>query len=116
MSFFFLLCLTVLYFFAYNRGYKGQCKHKEYILSKQLLRCGTSIGANVAEAQKAQSKADFYAKMCIALKETSETMYWLKLLHRTDFLDKAQFTSLHTDATELLYILTAICKTTAQSK
>ena len=91
-------------------------QHKEYVLSKQLLRCGTSIGANVSEAQKAQSKADFYSKMSIALKETNETLYWLRLLHRTEFLDEAQFTSIQADAMELLYSLTAICKTAAASK
>lgn len=92
------------------------CKHKEFVLSKQLLRCGTSIGANVSEAQKAQSKADFYSKMSIALKETNETLYWIKLLYRTEFLDEAQYNSLQADATEILYILTAICKTAANTK
>ena len=67
--------------------YKYLCdKKKEYVLSKQLLRSGTSIGANVAEAQQAQSKADFISKISIALKETTETKYWLKLLNATDFL------------------------------
>ena len=60
-------------------------EHKEYIMSKQLLRCGTSIGANVAEAQRGQSKADFSAKMSIALKEANETEYWLKLLYWTQY-------------------------------
>ena len=60
-------------------------EHKEYTLSKQLLRCGTSIGANIAETQRGQSKADFAAKMSIALKEAKETQYWLKLLYRTEF-------------------------------
>ena len=59
-------------------------ENKEYILSKQLMHSGTSIGANVAEAQRGQSKADFIAKMSIALKEANETLYWLKLLHRTE--------------------------------
>ena len=58
-------------------------EQNEYILSKQLLRCGTSIGANIAEAQQAQSRPDFISKMNIALKETSETDYWLRLLHAT---------------------------------
>ena len=58
-------------------------EHNEYVMSKQLLRCGTSIGANIAEAQRGQSKADFAAKMSIALKEANETEYWLKLLYRT---------------------------------
>ena len=86
-------------------------EHKEYTLSKQLLRCGTSIGANVAEAQKGQSRADFAAKMAIALKETNETQYWLKLLYRTDYLTESQYESLNADASELIGILTAICKT-----
>ena len=83
----------------------------EYVLSKQLLRSGTSIGANVAEAQRAQSKADFASKMSIALKEANETFYWLRLLYRTDYLTKEAFNSLHGDTEELLRILTAICKT-----
>jgi len=86
-------------------------EHKEYTLSKQLLRCGTSIGANIAEAQRGQSKADFAAKMSIALKEANETQYWLKLLYRTEFLSKSQYSSLNADVQELLGILTAICRT-----
>ena len=86
-------------------------EHKEYVLSKQLLRSGTSIGANVSEAQRGQSKADFTAKMNIALKEANETQYWLKLLYRTEYLSKIQFESLDRDVYELLSILTAICKT-----
>ena len=69
-------------------------EHKEYVLSKQLLRCGTSIGANIAEAQRGQSKADFTAKMSIALKEANETEYWLKLLYRTDYLNQSQYISM----------------------
>ena len=83
---------------------------KEFVLSKQLLRSGTSIGANVTEAQKGQSKADFHAKMQIALKEASETSYWLRLLHRTDYLSETEFKSLMADINELLRLLTAICK------
>lgn len=83
---------------------------KEYVMSRQLLRCGTSIGANVAEAQKGQSHADFVAKMCIALKEANETEYWLRLLYRTDYIDKKQFDSIWHDADELVSLLTAICK------
>lgn len=63
---------------------KAECK--EYVMSKQVLRCGTSIGANVKEALRGQSKADFRAKMNIALKEASETEYWLELLHETDYI------------------------------
>lgn len=86
-------------------------KKKEHTLSKQLLRCGTSIGANIAEAQRGQSTADFAAKMCIALKEANETEYWLKLLYRTDYLSQAQYDSLCRDLSELLKMLTAICRT-----
>ena len=85
-------------------------EHKEYTLSKQLLRAGTSIGANVAEAQRGQSKADFLAKMSIALKEANETQYWLRLLHRTEYLNGPQFESINNDVDELISILTAICK------
>ena len=85
----------------------------EYVLSKQLLRCGTSIGANDSEAQKAQSKADFHTKMCIALKEANETLYWLKLLYRTDFLTLKEFESTELDIREIIAILTAICSKTS---
>ena len=96
------------------------CKHLRHtrgedVLSKQLLRSGTSIGANVAEAQRAQSRADFLAKMSIALKEANETFYWLRLLFRTDYLTKQEFESLLNDTEALLRIITAICKTTAAS-
>lgn len=85
-------------------------QHKEYILSAQVLRCGTSIGANITEAQRGQSMADFAAKMCIALKEADETAYWLQLLYRTNYLTQEQYESLYEDATELAKMLTAICK------
>ena len=85
--------------------------HNEHVLSKQLLRSGTSIGANVAEAQRGQSKADFVAKMSIALKEASETEYWLRLLYKTEYLTKNQFDSIHSDIKEIIAILMSICKT-----
>lgn len=85
---------------------------KELIMSKQLLRCGTSIGANVSEAEKGQSKADFSAKMNIALKEANETYYWLRLLNATEYLDNKMFESIESDIKELVAILTAICKKT----
>ena len=91
-------------------------EYTEFTLAKQLLRCGTSIGANIAEAQRGQSKADFAAKMSIALKETNETLYWLKLLYRTDYLTKKQYESMATDAQELLNLLISICKTANSSK
>ena len=84
----------------------------EYIMSKQIMRCGTSIGANIAEAQRGQSTADFSSKMCVALKEANETEYWLNLLYRTDYLTHEQFQSLNADLQELLRLLTAICKKT----
>ncbi len=83
---------------------------KEFVLSKQLLRSGTSIGANVAEAQQAQSRADFISKLNIALKEAAETNYWLRLLQATDFLSDAEFQSVHNDCRELEKILTSILK------
>ena len=91
-------------------------EQKEYIMSKQLLRCGTSIGANISEAQRGQSRADFAAKMCIALKEANETEYWLRLLHRTEYITKKQFESLYVDIDELISLLTAICKTAGAAK
>ncbi|MBQ4551106.1 MAG: four helix bundle protein [Oscillospiraceae bacterium] len=91
-------------------------KYKEYVIAKQILRCGTSIGANVSEAQRAQSRADFYSKMSIALKETNETYYWLRLLYRTEYLTKPEFESMKKDADELLRILVAICKTASESR
>ena len=84
----------------------------EYILSKQLLKSGTSIGANVSEAQKAQSKADFHTKMTIALKEANETYYWLRLLYKTDFLTSKEFSSIETDIKEIVAILTSVCRKT----
>ena len=93
-----------------------QEEKREFVLSKQLLRCGTSIGANVAEAQRGQSKADFISKMSIALKEANETHYWLRLLYRTEYLSKTQFDSMEKDITEILSLLTAICKTASQNK
>ena len=93
------------------------CKHlnasnKEYTLSKQLLRAGTSMGANIAEAEQAQSRADFISKMNIALKEAVETNYWLRLLRATDYLSETEFLSIHSDCRELEKMLTAIVKTT----
>ena len=85
---------------------------KEYVLSKQLLRSGTSVGANVKEAIRGQSKADFHAKMCIALKEISESEYWLELLYQSEYITASEFTSLHSDCKELLKMLTSITKTT----
>ena len=87
---------------------------REYHLSKQLPRSGTSIGANVAEAQQAQSRADFISKLSISLKEASETDYWLRLLNATEYLSDSEFISVHSDCTELEKLLTAIIKTAKQ--
>lgn len=85
---------------------------KEYVLSKQLLRSGTAIGALTREGEHAQSKADFLNKMNIALKEANETLYWLILLKKTEYLSQLEFQSIYTDAEELLKILVSIVKTT----
>jgi len=84
---------------------------KEFVMSKQLLRCGTSIGANIAEALAAISNADFLAKLYISFKECRETLYWLELLWRTSFLDEQQYNSLLGDAMELEKMLASITKT-----
>ena len=92
-----------------------QANHKEYVLSKQLLRAGTSIGANIAEAQQAQSRADFISKISISLKETSETKYWIRLLNATDYLNDAETDSILKDCIELERILVSILKSSKQS-
>ena len=86
-------------------------EHKEFILSKQIMRSGTSIGANVVEAQAAQSAADFIAKLSIALKEARETKYWLELLYGSEYITEAQFQSIIKDANEIVALLTTIVKT-----
>lgn len=86
-------------------------KRKEYVLSKQLLRSGTSIGANVREALNAESKADFVHKLAIAQKECDESLYWIELLHATDYINDKEYKSLETDATELLKIIRSIILT-----
>ena len=84
---------------------------KEFVLSKQLLRSGTSIWANIAESKYAISKCDFTAKQYISLKETSETLYWLELLYQTAYLTKDQYDSLFRDADELRKLLSSSTKT-----
>ena len=89
------------------------CEEKrEYVMSKQLLKSGTSIGANVKEAICAQSRKDFVSKMSIALKEASETEYWLELLSKTSHLTDEQYQSLQRDCGELAKMLTAIVRST----
>ncbi len=108
---------------AYNKAYQFAIRivnaykyltatHKEYVLSKQMLRSGTSIGANLAEANSAISDADFSAKVSIAYKECQETKYWLSLLKDTGYLEEKAFESIHTDAVEIANILYAILKST----
>lgn len=99
------------------RVYQHLCsEHKEYVLSKQLLRSGTSIGANINEAQYAISKKEFLSKMYIAFKECAETMYWLELLFRTDYLTDAQHSSIIKDCRELHSLLSSITKSTRDQK
>lgn len=85
-------------------------EYKEFIFSKQIVRCGTSVGANVREAHHAQSDADFLSKLSIASKEADETDYWLNLLHDNGYLDDSQFDSLNADCQRLNKILTSIIK------
>ena len=89
---------------------------KEYILSKQLLRCGTSIGANIREGQNAESRADFIYKLAIAQKKSSETIYWLELLEATGYLSKREFDSINVDAVSVIRILTKILKSTKNAQ
>ena len=84
---------------------------KEYTLSKQLLRSGTSIGANLAESECAISKKDFFAKVYIALKECSETLYWLELLYETDYLTQPEYLSMKADCDEIKRMLSSTTKT-----
>ena len=83
----------------------------EFVMSKQMLRCGTSIGANTRESKNAQSRNDFLSKLSIALKEADETDYWLDLLHSTYYIDNDTYDSLATDCAEIIKILTAIINT-----
>ncbi|GAB1855829.1 four helix bundle protein [Flavobacteriaceae bacterium MHTCC 0001] len=91
---------------AYNK--------KEYVMSRQLLKSGTSIGANVREAEFAQSKPDFINKMSISLKEANETDYWLDLLHETGFIDDVEFNVFKPKSTEMLKLLISIVKSSKQ--
>ena len=87
-------------------------ENKEFVLSKQVLRSGTSIGVNIKEALRGQSRPDFRAKMSIALKEASETEYWLDLLHESEYIDDSSYNSIINDNIELIKILTRIVKNT----
>ena len=87
-----------------------QAEQREFTLTKQLLRCGTSIGANVAESQQAQSRADFISKLNIALKESCETDYWLRLMYETQYLTSEEFQSIIVDCHEIEKLLISIIK------
>ncbi len=91
-----------------------QTERKEFILSKQLMRSGTSIGANIAEAQNAQSRADFLSKLNISLKETTECIYWLRLLRATEYISELEFESIASDCREIEKILVTSVKTIRQ--
>ena len=96
--------------------YKHLCEEKhEYIMSKQLLKSGTSVGAVVREAEHSESKADFIHKLAIAQKEINETIFWIELLQATDYISMKEFESINLDAVELLKIITSSIKT-AKSK
>ncbi len=88
---------------------------KEYVLSKQILRCGTSIGANVKEALQGESKNDFIHKLSISLKEASETEYWLNLLHDSHYITTKSFESITNECIELIKLTTAIIKTSRKN-
>ena len=105
----FQLAIRTIRLYQYLRS-----KKKEFVLSKQLLRSGTSVGANVAEAQQAQSRADFLSKINIALKEAAETEYWLSLLRATDYLEEKEFRSIYSDCEQVKKLLVAIVKTTKE--
>ncbi len=88
---------------------------KEYVLSKQILRSGTSVGAMVREAEHAESKKDFIHKMAIAQKEINESIYWLELLHRSEYMEIEKFNKLNTSAVEIIRLITSIIKTSKQN-
>ena len=95
--------------------YRTLIAKSEYVLSKQFLRAATSIGANVREAQRAQSKKDFLSKINIALKEADETLYWIELLYATNYLYKREFDFLDSNCIELVKILSNIVATTKKN-
>ena len=104
----FAIRITKLYIFLTE-------EKKENVLSKQILRSGTSIGANLAEAQYGTSKKDFLAKAYISLKETAETMYWLEILKRSNYLTEEQYSSIYKDCEELKKLFMSITKKTKES-
>ena len=105
------LAIRIVNLYKYLIGEK-----KEYVLSKQMLRSGTSIGANIREAQNAESAADFIHKLGVAQKETDETIYWIELLHRTEFLTYAEYQSIFQDTNELLRMIRSAILTKKRNK
>jgi four helix bundle protein len=95
--------------------YKFLVKKQEFEISKQLKRSGTSVGANITEALFGSSKKDYLAKMYIAFKECNETMYWLRVLHRTDYLNDSEYNSIYGDCSELVKMLASTIKTTKEN-
>ena len=98
-------CINLYKYLVYERD------NKEFVMSRQLLKSGTSIGANIRESKNAQSSADFVSKLSIALKEADESQYWLDLLRYGDFLDDRAFESMNNDVKEIIALLTSIIKT-----
>ena len=96
--------------------YRYLCEQHEYVLSKQVLRSGTAVGALVSEAEFGQSKADFISKLSIALKEANETLYWLCLLRDSEYIDEKMFQSIKPDIEELIKLLVSSIKTAKQNK
>ncbi len=103
--------LRVIRLYKYLRAEKD-----ETVISKQILRCGTSIGANIAEAECAISSSDFLAKMYIAFKESAETIYWLELLYQSEYITQNEYISMLNDCEEIRKILSSITKTTKENK
>ena len=95
--------VRIVKFYTFLRENKG-----EYVISKQILRSGTSIGANIRESKNAESNSDFIHKLSVALKEADETQYWLELLSLSQIIDAAEFNSMHEDVKEIIALLTSI--------
>ncbi|MCL2663515.1 MAG: four helix bundle protein [Oscillospiraceae bacterium] len=105
-----LFAIRIIRLYQYLRNNK-----REFILSKQVLRSGTSIGANIREAHQGQSKKDFISKMNIALKEAAETEYWLELLYETNYIDERSYKSIYSNCTEISKLLISIIKSCKQN-
>jgi four helix bundle protein len=97
------------------RLFKVLAAKHEYVMSKQLLRSGTSVGANIREAVNGESKADFIHKLSMSQKEMAETCYWLDLLYATEYLNESEYNSIKKDADDIMYILTRIIVSTKQN-